>query len=58
MPEYVGGKSIVEYLQQAYSEDIYKIKVEMSKILENEDVTLLESTNTFATPFVKELFSL
>ena len=25
MPEYVGGKSIVEYLQQAYSEDIYKV---------------------------------
>ena len=25
MPEYVGGKSIVEYLQQVYSEDIYKV---------------------------------
>ena len=25
MPEYVGGKSIVEYMQQAYSEDIYKV---------------------------------
>ena len=37
---------------------MFQVMVALENILGKDNVTVQESANTFATPFVKELFSL